>query len=448
MKKIIFLIATVALTSCYKLEEITPGTGLSDWTSSTHSSDAEADYTTVFPQDAVNRIDITIDESNWEVMQDDLEDLYGGTSMGPGSSFPDETPVYVPCTWKFNGKEWYHVGIRYKGNSSLSNAYSQGIGKLPFRLDFDKFVNDYPEIWGQTFYGFGDLSMSSNFDDGSVLREKIGPDVFRDAGINAPQTAFYRVYVDYGDGPVYFGLYTMVEVVFDNMLVEQFGTESGNCYKPDGDAASFDEGTYDVSEFEKKTNEDVMDWSDVQLLYDVLHDDLRTSNPTQWRSDLEAVFDVDYFLNYLAVNTVIQNWDTYGNMTHNYYLYNDPSDSKLKWIPWDNNEAFQDGKMTNMAIDLSNVGSDWPLINYIIDQSEYETIYQGHLQDVIDNAFEPTAMQAKYDYYHNLIEPYVTGADGESSDYTYTSSSEFISGLSELKSHVTTRKSVAEAYLP
>ncbi len=447
MKKLIYVILLVNLTACYKEEVIVPGTGLEDWSDATHSSEAIPDYDEVFPQDQVNRIDITIDESYWEIMQDDLEDLYGGSS-GPGPvAFSDETPVMVPCTFTYNDKDWYHVGIRYKGNSSLATPYNNGIGKLPFRLDFNEFDNEYPEIWGQTFYGFEEMSLSSNYDDESLLREKIGADVFRDAGINAPQTAFYRVYVDHGDGPVYFGLYTNVEVVFDNMLLDQFGSESGNCYKPDGDAASFADGTFTTADFEKKTNE-ASDWSDVEALYNIINDDSRTTNPTQWRSDLEDVFDVDYFLKYLAVNTVIQNWDTYGNMTHNYYLYNDPADNTLKWIPWDNNEAFQDGKMTNMAIDLSNVGSDWPLINYIMSQSEYETIYQGHLQNVIDGAFEPSAMQAKYDYYHDLIEPYVTGSEGEISGYTFTSSSGFTNGLSELKIHVSDRYTVADSYLP
>ena len=55
----------------------------------------------------------------------------------------------------------------------------------------------------------------------------------------------------------------------------------------------------------------------------------RTTDPATWRTNLEAVFDTDTFLKYLAVNTVIQNWDTYGRMTHNYYLYNNPDNGKL-----------------------------------------------------------------------------------------------------------------------
>ena len=44
-----------------------------------------------------------------------------------------------------------------------------------------------------------------------------------------------------------------------------------------------------------------------------------------------------------AVNGVMQNWDTYGRMAHNYVVYNDPGTGLLTWIPWDSNEALKDG---------------------------------------------------------------------------------------------------------
>ena len=69
-----------------------------------------------------------------------------------------------------------------------------------------------------------------------------------------------------------------------------------------------------------------------------------------WRTSLEQVFNTDQFLKWLAVNTTIQNWDTYGRMTHNYYLYNNPQNNQLTWIPWDNNEALQTGKQGGAII--------------------------------------------------------------------------------------------------
>jgi spore coat protein CotH len=145
-------------------------------------------------------------------------------------------------------------------------------------------------------------------------------------------------------------------------------------------AATFASGTYDEDEYVKKTNEDDMDWSDIESLFTVLHDETRTTDPATWRTNLEAVFDTDVFLKYLATNTLIQNWDTYGRMTHNYFLYNDPASSKLTWIPWDNNEALQYGKQGgSLPFNFSGlVASEWPLIGYLYADAVYKAKYDGY----------------------------------------------------------------------
>ncbi len=435
-----------ALTSCYKETFIPSGDGLEDWTAATHSSSAIPDYATVFPQNQVNRLDITINAEDWQTMQNDLEALYGSSAGagGPGASFTEETPVSVPCNVHFNNKNWYYVGIRYKGNSSLS-AYKNGVKKLPLRLDFDAFSDEYPEITGQTFYGFPALSMSSNYDDKSFMREKIGCDVFRNFGVPAPQTAFYEMYIDYGDGPIYFGLYTAVEIVFETMLQSQFGSNTGNCYKPDGDGASWAADQFTLADFENKTNAGT-GADDIQELYDILHDDSRTSDPTTWQSKMESVFDVDGFLKYLAVNTTIQNWDTYGKMTHNYYLYNDPADGLIKWIPWDNNEAFQLGKQGGaLSFEFTEISdAAWPMIKYILSVPAYETTFKSHISTLIETVFSPATMQAYYSSIQSLIQPSV---EAENADYSFISSiSEFTTAINTLNTHVTDRYAVAFAY--
>jgi spore coat protein H len=91
------------------------------------------------------------------------------------------------------------------------------------------------------------LSLKNNFDDKSFLREKVTGDIFRNSGLAGSHTAFYTVYADYGDGPVYFGLYTLTEEVDDTVIDTQFQSGKGNLYKPDGDAASFANGSFDTS---------------------------------------------------------------------------------------------------------------------------------------------------------------------------------------------------------
>ncbi len=423
-----------------------------DWTGATHSKSADLNYDLVFPQDQVNRIDLVIDNDNWQVMLEDMTQNYGsfGSSGGrpPEAGESGDNPIYVPCSVFFGDIEWYQVGLRFKGNSSLQNSWASGIWKMPLRLNFDRFEDDIPKIANQRFYGFKELALSSNYDDESLMREKIVPEIFRDFGVPAPQTAYYRIYIDYGTGPIYFGLYTMVEIVDNTVIKDQFSNDDGNVYKPEGSGASFAKNTFNTFDFEKKTNEET-DWSDVEALYNVLHSSQRTTDATAWRTSLEKVFNVDGFLRWLAVNIAIQNWDTYGIMTHNYYLYNDPEHNWLTWIPWDNNEALQTGKRGGaLSVSCNEVNSGWPLIRYLLDDEVYLNRYKIYLGQVVESAFEPSKIANKYQYYQNLIYNYVVGTDGEQDNYTFLESDgDFDVAVNYLISHANNRYTIVMNYV-
>ena len=451
-----FLAILFLISSCKKDEEFvqvfddtdfeTP-----DWTDATHAKGADPDFDEVFDDSVVKRLDFVISEERWEGMLTDMENTYGSFGSGGGGGGgllePDEKPIFVPGDVFYNGKQWYKVGLRFKGNSSLQSSWQSGIMKLSFKMDFDEFEDEYPQIDNQRFYGFKKFSLKNNYDDDSQMREKIGADVFRNAGLATSHAAYYTLYVDHGDGPEYFGLYTLVEEIDNTVIKTQFADDSGNVYKPDGTGASFAEGTFDPDEFEKKTNEDEADWSDITDLFGALHDDTRTTAPATWRSNLDAVFDTDTFLKYLAVNTVIQNWDTYGRMTHNYYLYNNPDNNLLTWMPWDNNEAFQTGKMGGShALNFSGLSaSSWPLIGYLYADPVYKAKYDNYLREVVEGPFNENTMHALYESQASLIEPYATT---ERSGYTFlNSAASFQSAVATLKSHVSARRLAVDSYL-
>ncbi len=415
-----------------------------DWTEYTHGNSTSPDYDVVFAQNTVLKLEITIGSSNWNSMLSDLSSNYRYIN----TSGSDYTPVWKPCTVNFDGKDWYQVGVRFKGNSSLATTYSSGNRKLSLKLDFDQYEDDYPELTNQRFYGFKQLNLNNNYNDESLMREKVGADLFRAFGLASAQTSFCALYLDIGSGLTYYGLYTIVEEVDDTVLESQFDDSSGNLYKPDGDAASFKSGTYDTSEFYLKTNTSSPDYSDVKALYDALNSSNRTSSPTAWQEDVESVFDVDTFLKWLAANAVIQNWDTYGNMTHNYFLYN--YKGLLTWIPWDNNEAFQSNtNPTPIEVSrMGNVSSSWPLINYLYDVAEYEQRYKTYLKEFVDEVFVTSDMQALYEEYYNLLLEYATAeTSGKTFFDTSSPASEFASAVSTLKSHVSSRTTTVNNYV-
>lgn len=433
------------------------------WSKETHGKKATPNYEVVFENSTVPRLDITIAPSNWQAMMDDTAEDYGpfggsGCGLSPNiTPFGEEgdrwdiwaegNPIYIPCDIEFQGKKWLHVGIRLKGDSSLAMSWQMGSYKLPFRFNFDKFEDQYPEIKNQRFFGFDKLALSSGFMDSSLSREKLTCDIFRAAGVPVGRAAFYRLFVDYGQGRKYFGLYTLQEIPAKPMLKTIFQDDDGNLYKPEGTGAAFE--VWKEEAFDKETNEDEADFSDVHELFDILHSD--RSDPAIFKTRLERIFDVDGFLRYLAVNQVITNWDSYGRTPHNYFIYHDPGDDLIHWIPFDFNLSLGSTSGTpplSLELTPNEVGDSWPLIRYIMDIPEYHTRYVHYVKETIDNVFYPERMQAIYTATQNLISPCVVGDEAEEDGYTMLlSPRSFNREFRQLKTHVANRYNAAVQFL-
>ncbi|WP_164002510.1 CotH kinase family protein [Pyxidicoccus caerfyrddinensis] len=352
----------------------------------------------------------------------------GGTGGMPGGGGATDliprTPVYVPATVRFNGLTWWNVGIRYKGNSTLSGGWRSGIGKLPFRLNFDKFEDQYPEIEGQHFYGFSKLSLSSNQGDTSYIRDHVASDTFLAAGVPTAHTGFMAVYVDHGAGPEYFGLYTSAEDPQQSLLDSHFGNHDGALYEADGTGATW--AAFDSESFEAQSDAAEATWESVEAAIAALHSD--RSDAAAWRARLEERLDVDGFLQWLAVNTVMVNWDSYGNMSHNYYLYADPNDgNRLHWITWDHNLSMSSNRA--LSLTLSEVTDSWPLIRFLMDDPVYRAKYEQYARESIDGPLSPATMKARMQAAHDLIAPYVSGDTAEREGFTYTNTQQFDASL-------------------
>jgi len=456
------------------------------WSDETHGDDAVPNYEVVFPQDKVNQLKITIASDDWEAMQTNMAELFGaqGTGQrggapgdvpqlggaapvpaevsqrdggipdagvlpaGAGGDMTSENPMWVPATIEFNGLTWTNVGVRYKGGSSLTSGWRSGTLKLPLKLDFDEFEDEYPEIDDQRFYGFKQLSLSNAFKDGTFMRDAIAADLLAESGLVAAETAYYEVIIDYGEGPVDLGLYVMIEVIDDTVIDRFFSDDSGNIYEGEGPGTSLALGTFGLIEdsFVKENNEEEADWSDIEALYNVIHSEERTSDPEAWRENLESVFDVDAFLEWLAISAVVQHWDSYGSMPHNFYLYHDPDTDLLTWISWDHNEILRSGgetggrggMRTSISLGRDEVGQNWPLIRYLLDDPVYYDRYIGYIEETITGAFNPDEMKEKCQELADLIAPYAANESGEVA---------FKSAVQELINTIYERYQAAAAFL-
>ncbi len=496
ISKLAWVVPTaVALTAC--ANEVHRPSG---WSEATHGADVAPDYVRLFDADVVHAIEISIAPADYAAMQSDLERLLAdspfrgampggplpmlGSDAGAAAPFPPGAgppapagdvpaaggvapeginldgadldllsvdPIYVPIELRHDGAIWTQVGMRYKGNSSLT--VSGGQGKLPFRLDFDEFEGQHPEVDDQRFYGFNELTFSSNWGDDSQLRECFATELLRDRGVPAARCAFYSVYVDVGSGAQYWGLYSMLEDPSDALIDSQLGGGDGNLYKPDGPGSDW--VAFDREGFAKKTNEAAADWSDVERAFAALHAD--RSDAAVWRRNFEATFDVDRFLSWLAVNTSMDNWDSYGVLAHNYYLYEQPNlGGRLQWIPWDHNLAMQTGGFGDLVrgdrVGLApraevlheGVGSRWPLISILLADPVYSEAYRAQLAQAIEGLFAAEAAAARLHALHDLVEPYLIGESAETAPQTNLSSVEAfansVDGVDGLLAHLSKRR--------
>ena len=435
----------------------TSATGF-DSPETTDASEAP-DYAIVFPGVTVQRIDFSIAAEDWSFMIEEVSGaemgmpVVGIRNESPASAqrpqanprspmgaeqpaMPGEPPItggipggfdmlanqtadaslsYVPCTVRFQGQIWEDVGIRFKGNSTLRNAVSSGSLKYPFHLDFDEFEDTNPAVLNQSFFGFDDLSLGNLSIDASYVRQYVAAEILRTFGVPTPEVAFYQVYLDIGGGEQFLGLYTMTETPDDAFLDAFFGSSSGNLYKPQGGSADW--ASFDESDFEKKSNEEEADWSDLEAVFEALH--ASRADAAAWRAGLESVFDVDGFLRWLAINRLIGNWDSYGEMPQNYYLYTS-LDGIVHWIPWDLNESFAPRTGSSTSIDLSSVGDSWPLISYVISDPVYQDVYDTYVLEALESVFSQEFIETLIRETFDSVVPFLVDTSGELSPYSFS----------------------------
>jgi spore coat protein H len=67
----------------------------------------------------------------------------------------------------------------------------------------------------------------------------------------------------------------------------------------------------------------------------------------------------------------------------------------------------------NVSLDKANVGDNWPLIRYLLDDPIYYERYINYLEETSSDLFNPDKMTKKYQELVELLVPYAAEEDGE-----------------------------------
>lgn len=158
-----------------------------------------------------------------------------------------ESEEYSVCAVVIDGESCRNIGIRAKGNTSLSSVRSLGSRRYSFKLEFDHYEN------GKTYHGLDKLSLNNLIQDNTMMKDYLVYRMMGDFGVDAPLCSYAYITVNGED----WGLYLAVEGVEDGFLRRNYGADSGELYKPD--SYSFGGGRGNGKRF----NFDDFDFSDM-----------------------------------------------------------------------------------------------------------------------------------------------------------------------------------------
>ena len=190
--------------------------------------------TALFDTDSVISVNILMDDADWNAM---LE-----------NSTAEE---YYQCDVEINGTTFYRVGIRPKGNTSLTSIASDPTtDRYSFKLEFDHYVD------GQSCFGLDKLILNNNYADATNMKEALIYDMYQYLGADASLYNYAKISVN-GE---YWGVYLALEAVEDSFMLRNYGAQNGKLYKPDsmniGDGKDFGDFNADDMDFGNMTPPD------------------------------------------------------------------------------------------------------------------------------------------------------------------------------------------------
>ena len=130
---------------------------------------------------------------------------------------------YYTAAVVIDGEAYKNVGIRGKGNTSLSTVSSMNSQRYSFKVEFDHYDNSI------SYHGLDKLSLNNLIQDTTMMKDYLTYTMMNEFDAAAPLCSFVYITVNGED----WGLYLAVEGVEDSFLERNYGSDYGELYKPD-----------------------------------------------------------------------------------------------------------------------------------------------------------------------------------------------------------------------
>lgn len=158
-----------------------------------------------------------------------------------------QSEEYSVCNVLIDGEAYTNVGIRGKGNTSLSTVSSMDSNRYSFKIEFDQYDST------KNYYGLDKLCLNNIIQDNTYMKDFLAYQLMEEFGVDAPLCSYVYITVNGED----WGLYLAVEGIEDGFLQRNYGSDYGELYKPDsmsfgggrGNGKDFNMEEFDFSQF-------------------------------------------------------------------------------------------------------------------------------------------------------------------------------------------------------
>ncbi len=160
-----------------------------------------------------------------------------------------ENEEYTSCNVIIDGEAVRDVGIRAKGNTSLSSVKNMDSDRYSFKIEFDQYDST------KSYHGLDKLCLNNIIQDNTYMKDYLAYTLMYDFGADAPLCSYAYITVNGED----WGLYLAVEAVEESFLRRNYGAGYGDLYKPDSMSFGGGRGNgrdFSMSDFMDKSSED------------------------------------------------------------------------------------------------------------------------------------------------------------------------------------------------
>lgn len=236
--------------------------GMTGCAANSTGSETAAYSEEIFGKDVIT-INITASDEDWEYL------------MENATSKP-----YISADVEIDGVTYEDVGIKTKGNTSLTQVASSDSDRYSLKINFDKYVDE------QDCCGLDTLVLNNLYGDTSYLKEYMSYALMDYMDIPSSEYTFADIYVN-GE---HYGFFLALEDVDESFLERNYGEDyTGSAYKPE--SMEMDEMGGGIGGGDNAGGDNFGDMSfDITSMFTLTDS---SGNEVEWSSVLPEGFDAD-----------------------------------------------------------------------------------------------------------------------------------------------------------